>query len=97
MLIRQGALFFRTVFWRVSTISALLLVPCFWHKRIEAGDIPSHTYNAWLSHLISQGQAPGLYIESRWDNVLSDITLAKLGPVTGFVVAEHIVVALAVF
>lgn len=96
MLIRQGALFFRAAFWRVSTISALLLVPCFWHKRIEAGDIPSHTYNAWLSHLISQGQAPGLYIESRWDNVLSDITLAKLGPVTGFVVAEHIVVALAV-
>jgi hypothetical protein len=80
----------------VPIISALLLLPCFWHKRIEAGDLPSHTYNAWLSQLIAQGQAPGLYIEPRWDNILSDIALAKLGPVVGFVVAEHVVVASAV-
>ncbi len=69
---------------------------CFWHKSIEAGDLPSHTYNAWLSQLIAHGQAPGLYIESRWNNVLFDIALAKLGPLTGFVVAEHVVVASAV-
>jgi hypothetical protein len=96
MLIREGVRSFRAVIWRVLLISASLLLPCFWHKRIEAGDLPSHTYNAWLSQLIARGQAPGLYIESRWDNVLSDIALAKLGALTGFVVAEHIVVALAV-
>jgi hypothetical protein len=96
MLIRQGVLFFRTAVWRLLIISALLLLPCFWHKRIEAGDLPSHTYNAWLSQLIAQGRAPGLYIESRWDNVLSDIALAKLSLVAGFVIAEHVVVALAV-
>ena len=96
MLIHQGVRFFRASIWRVLLISASLLLPCFWHKRIEAGDLPSHTYNAWLSQLISQGQAPGLYIEPRWDNVLSDIALAKLGSLTGFVVAEHVVVASAV-
>jgi hypothetical protein len=95
MLIRQGVSFVRAVICRVLLISTLLLVPCFWHKRIEAGDLPCHTYNAWLAHLIAHGQAPGLYIESRWDNVLSDIALAKLGPLIGFVGAEHLVVALA--
>ncbi len=96
MLLRQGLLFFRTHVWRLLIISAFVLLPCFWHKRIEAGDLPSHTYNAWLSQLIAHGQAPGLYIESRWNNVLFDIALAKLGPLTGFVVAEHVVVASAV-
>jgi len=96
MLLRQAILFLRNAAWRVVPISVLLLVPCFWHKRIEAGDLPSHTYNAWLSQLIARGQAPGLYIESRWDNVLADIALAKLGAMTGFVVAEHIVVVGAV-
>ncbi len=70
MLVRQGFQFFRATLWRVLIISALVLLPCFWHKSIEAGDLPSHTYNAWLSQLIAHGQAPGLYIESRWNNVL---------------------------
>jgi hypothetical protein len=96
MLIRQGVRFFRAFHWRVLLISALLLLPCFWHKRIEAGDLASHTYNAWLAQLIARGQAPGLYIQFRWDNVLSDIALTKLGSLTGFIIAEHVVVALAV-
>jgi hypothetical protein len=96
MLLHTGAVFFRAAFWRIAIISALLLVPCVWHKRIEAGDLPSHTYNAWLSQLIAQGKAPGLYIEPRWNNVPVDVALAKLGPVIGFATAEHILVALAV-
>jgi hypothetical protein len=96
MLIRRGLLFSRGAVWRVLTISVLLLIPCFWHKRIEAGDLPSHTYNAWLAQLIARGQAPGLYIETRWDNVLFDIALAKLSPLTGFAMAEHVIVALAI-
>lgn len=96
MLIRQGGIFLRSAPWRVLIISALLVLPCFWHKRIEAGDLPSHTYNAWLSQLITQGKAPGLYVVSRWNNVLADIALAKVGALTGFLVAEHIIVPLAV-
>ena len=48
MLIRQSVLFFGTAVWRVLIISALLLLPCFWHKRIEAGDAPSHTFHSPL-------------------------------------------------
>src|SRR5712691_5613885 len=96
MLIRQATLFIRQQGGRFLVISLLLLVPCFWHKRIEAGDVGSHTYNAWLAHLVNQGQAPGLYIESRWNNVLVDLTLQKLGEVAGFIAAERILVSVAV-
>ena len=96
MQIRQAATFFHANAWRVFLISALVLIPCFWHKRIEAGDLPSHTYNAWLAHLIEQGQAPGLYIESRWNNILVDLTLEKLGVLVGFIVAERILVVIFV-
>lgn len=88
--------FLRTNMARVLVVSALILVPCFWHRRLEAGDLPSHTYNAWLAHLIAQGQAPGLYIESRWNNILFDLTLEKLGVWVGFVVAERILAVVSV-
>jgi len=88
--------FLRAHLLRVLVISALILVPCFWHRRIEAGDLPSHTYNAWLAHLVAQGQAPGLYIESRWNNILVDLTLEKLGVRVGFVAAERILVVMSV-
>jgi len=39
----------------ITAVSAVLLVPCFWHMRIEAGDLASHTYNAWLAQLIEAG------------------------------------------
>src|SRR5258708_3230942 len=96
MLLRQVLQFLRAYVWSVLLISVFVLLPCFWHKSIEAGDLPSHTYNAWLAQLIAWGQAPGLYIQSRWDNILADLALAKFGPLTGFLAAEHIVVALAV-
>src|SRR5712692_7518708 len=54
--------YMRSQWLPVGVISALLVVPCYWHRRIEAGDLASHTYNAWLAQLIGQGQAPGLYI-----------------------------------
>src|ERR1700674_825068 len=91
MQMRQAQKFIGENTGRVLLISALILVPCFWHKRIEAGDLPSHTYNAWLAHLIEHGQAPGLYTESRWNNILFDLTLEKLGASIGFVAAERIV------
>lgn len=80
--------------WRlIVTISALLLLPCFWHKRIEAGDLASHTYNAWLAQLIERGEAPGLYVTRQWNNVLVDLALAKLGGAVGLPAAEKIVVS----
>jgi len=81
---------------RVLAVTALILVPCFWHRRLEAGDLPSHTYNAWLAHLIAQGQAPSLYIESRWNNIVVDVTLEKLGVWVGFVAAERMLAVMSV-
>ena len=83
--------------WLLAIVtSALLVVPCYWHRRIEAGDLPSHTYNAWLAHLIGQGQAPGLYIVPQWNNALLDLALLHLGNAVGFITAEKIVAAVCV-
>jgi hypothetical protein len=81
---------------RILAISAGVLVPCFWHRHIEAGDLASHTYNAWLAQLIARGQAPGLWLARQWNNVLFDVTLTGLGNVFGLRVAERITVASAV-
>ena len=77
-------------------ISVAVLVPCFWHVHIEAGDLGSHTYNAWLVQLIHQGQAPGLRVERIWQNVLFDWLLSGFGSLLGFSVGEKIAVCLAV-
>jgi len=63
---------------RFALVSVLLLVPCFWQSRIQAGDLSSHLYNAWLANLISEGKAPGLWIAHRSNNVLFDIALQWL-------------------
>jgi hypothetical protein len=80
----------------VFTISALILVPCVWHRRIEAGDLASHVYNAWLAQLIRKGQAPGLYIAKRWDNVLFDVLLLRTANVFGLAAAQKVVVSICV-
>jgi hypothetical protein len=88
--------FFRTYWTRISALSAILLIPCFWHRYIEAGDLASHTYNAWLAQLIERGQAPGLWLARQWDNVLFDILLVRLGNLVGPNLAEKIAVSFAV-
>ncbi len=88
--------FLRQFKLRVLLLSAALAGPCFWHRRIEAGDLASHVYNAWLAQLIEKGQAPGLYLVSRWNNVLFDITLLHLGKLFGYSVAEKIAVYVCV-
>jgi len=80
----------------IVAISAVLLLPCFWHKRIEAGDLASHTYNAWLAQLVARRNAPGLYLVRQWNNILVDVALAKLGNTVGFIAAEKIVVSACV-
>lgn len=88
--------FLRRRRWLILAVSAAVLIPCFWHRRIEAGDLASHVYNAWLAQLTEKGQAPGLYIARQWNNILFDATLLGLARTVGFAWAEKIVVSLCV-
>src|SRR5580704_3843492 len=81
---------------RFVGVSAAVLVPVFWHRRIEAGDLGSHLYNAWLAQLIRQGQAPGLWLARQWNNVLFDLLLSGLGSAFSLHMAEKIAVSFAV-
>ncbi len=88
--------------WKLANIltrvavSALLVVPCFWHRHIQAGDLGSHTYNAWLAQLIEQGKAPGLFLVVQWQNVLFDYILFYLCKAFGFTLGEKIAVSVCV-
>src|SRR5262249_47778203 len=81
---------------RLLAIFAVVIAPCLWHAHIEAGDLASHVYNAWLAHLIRTGQAPGLTIAAQWNNVLFDVLLEHAVGVVGFSAAERLVTSLAV-
>ncbi len=81
---------------RLLVISALILIPCFWHRHIEAGDLGSHVYNAWLAQLIEHGQAPGLDIAHPSTNILFDYLLSGLAKIFGLQLAEKLSVAFAV-
>ncbi len=88
--------FLRSNWFAVVLVSALLLVQCFWHSRIQAGDLGSHVYNAWLAQLIEHHQISGLMIARQGSNVLFDLLLLHTANLAGFVAAEKIVVGLAV-
>jgi hypothetical protein len=96
----ESCRFTREHWRRILAISALGLVPCYWHRRIEASDLGSHVYNAWLAQLIRHGQAPGLWIAHQWTNVLFDLLLSFFGTVFGlgtrFHIAEKISVSFCV-
>lgn len=81
---------------RIALLSVLLVIPCLWHPRIEAGDLGSHVYNAWLAQLAEKGQAPGLYIVHRWNNVLFDVALLRTANLLGLAAAEKIAVSVCV-
>lgn len=92
----RGLCFLRGRIWTVTALSALLLIPCWWHRRIEAGDLASHVYNAWLAQLIEKGEAPGMYLSRQWNNVLFDLALLKSASLVGLPAAEKIVVSACV-
>lgn len=77
-------------------ISLVLLVPCFWQSRIQAGDLSSHLYNAWLGTEILAGRGGELTVASPSTNVLFDHLLLGLMRLGGPVVAERVSVATAV-
>jgi hypothetical protein len=92
----QTIVFVREFWLKLLAISVAVLTPCFWHRRIEAADLGSHLYNAWLAHLIERGQAPGLAIAPLWTNVLFDDLLAGLAKIFSMHAVEKIAVSLAV-
>jgi hypothetical protein len=94
--ITHGLRFVRSRWVLAVALSALILAPCFWHRRIEAGDLGSHTYNAWLALLVARGQAPGLYVTPQSNNVAVDLALTWLGSRIGFIAAERTVVSVCV-
>jgi hypothetical protein len=94
--IRTASSFLRENFFAVVVISALLVIPCFWHSRIQAGDLGSHVYNAWLAQLIEHHQISRLTVAHQWSNILFDLLILHVGNLVGFVVAEKIVVSFAV-
>jgi hypothetical protein len=77
-------------------VSVAILIPCFWQRHIQAGDLASHVYNAWLAQLVGDGKAPGVYAVWQWKNVLFDLMLLKLSTIFGFGVAEKIAVSVCV-
>jgi len=79
-----------------TCLSILLLIPCFWHSHIQAGDLGSHTYNAWLAQLTEQGRAPGIYLAWQWDNILFDLLLFHFSKFVGFTLAEKLSVSVCV-
>ena len=84
--------FLRHHWLKFVAISAVILIPCFWHRTIEAADLGSHLYNAWLVQLIERGQVARalgcadveqcpirLAAESALGNVFSLFAAEKIG------------------
>jgi hypothetical protein len=92
----DGLRFFKSHWAVIPALSALLIIPCFWHRHIEAGDLPSHTYNAWLAELVGEGKAPGLYTVWQRTNVLFDLMLLYAAKMFGFVAGPKLAVAVCV-
>jgi hypothetical protein len=80
----------------IPLFSAALLIPCFWQRRIQAGDLSSHIYNAWLASQIRQGAAPGLWISPQSNNILFDLMLERLLVRVSANLAQQLAVSVAV-
>lgn len=80
----------------VILLSILLIIPCFWHQRIQAGDLGSHMYNAWLAQLVERHQISGVTVVRQWTNVLFDVLVLQTANAFGFAAAERIVVSICV-
>jgi hypothetical protein len=79
-----------------AVAALLILIPCFWQPYIAAGDLASHSYNAWLTNEIKAGRTPGLMLASPLTNVLTDLVLAPLSQWLGRSWSERIVVSIVV-
>lgn len=82
--------------WRFFLFLGLVLVPCFWQSRIQAGDLSSHLYNSWLALQIRSGAIHGLFIARQFSNVAFDWLLTWLLGTFGAGPAQRIAVSLCV-
>ena len=82
--------------WLYVLASVVLLAPCYWQPRVQAGDLSSHIYNAWLAQLIESGRIQGLQIVGQTTNILFDLMLGGLFKVLGPEAAQRICVSLSV-
>jgi hypothetical protein len=82
--------------WLYVLVSLLLLLPCYWQPRVQAGDLSSHIYNSWLAQLIESGHMQGLVIVGQSTNILFDLMLAGLFKLLGAEAAQRISVSMAV-
>jgi len=86
--------------WRrpggIVLLSILLLIPCFWQSRIQAGDFSSHVYNAWLAVQIQQGKVHGLSVVTQSNNVLFDLLLQWLLRHVGLNLAQRLAASVVV-
>jgi hypothetical protein len=74
----------------------LLLAPCNWQPRLQAGDLSSHSYSSWLARLIESGRAQGLEAVHQTTNLLFDLVLGGLFKLVGAEAAQRISVSLVV-
>jgi hypothetical protein len=81
---------------RIASATGLLIIPCFWQEHIQAGDLSSHLYNAWLAGVIRTGAANGLTIVASRTNTLADLALEFLMSTAGAIWAERLVCAAAI-
>jgi hypothetical protein len=81
---------------RYALLSILLLAPCYWQPRIQAGDLSSHIYNSWLAQLAESGRAEGLVVARQTTNILFDLMLSGLFRAFGPEAAQRISVSVAV-
>src|SRR5438128_6320615 len=83
--------------WKIYVpVSILVLLPVYWQPRVQAGDLSSHIYNAWLAQLIEAGRTEGLEIARQTTNILFDLMLGALLPLFGAELAQRISVSIAV-
>jgi len=74
----------------------LLTAPCVWQQHIQANDLSSHLYNAWLANRVAAGDLKGLSVVPQYTNVLFDLLLSWLLKSSSVIVTERIAVILAV-
>lgn len=81
---------------RGAVVSVALLAPCFWQSRIQAGDLSSHIYNAWLAQEVHRGTVPGLWIARQHTNIAFDFLLSWSLPRLGVGLTQRAAVSLCV-
>ncbi len=82
--------------WFYVLASLLALAPCYWQQHVQAGDLSSHIYNAWLAQLIESGHGQGLVIAGQTTNILFDLMLSGIFKIGGAELSQRISVSVAV-